>query len=415
MLEKFERDEGLRHFERGIALERANRISEAVKEYRQAVERYPHLREAHVALGFYYQRNGLLAKAAEEFHTVANLEGDFLSYFNLGHILVELQRYDQALEAFHECLKHEPNDAATHYEIAYIHYQNQRYHTALHHLHIPVKHYPDDWEVHYLIGRCHLANGQYQQALRTFMHALPLAPTPQARTQLHTTIVTVERHREFYAITNMKDQLYAHEGIICLGSSQDNGLAIHHSHDYHFTYPDIGTTLQRLLALQPANRWHMTAIVNSDRLSTPLAVALSQLLNLPLHTPDTLRPHDKPLLVLTIGREAELLNLMLQELDQTSVTFCLALNWQRHSSLLPDIVGIAARGTCSVPWEPELRRLRADGAPPEQVECCIQQATSHVLHACASTPPDPTLNHQIAYYTQSHRRLRFAPPLDGTD
>ncbi len=412
MLEKFERDEGLRHFERGIALERVNRISEAVEEYRQAVERYPHLREAHVALGFYYQRNGLLAKAAEEFHTVANLEGDFLSYFNLGHILVELQRYDQALDAFHECLKHEPHDAATHYEVAYIHYQSQRYHTALHHLHIPLQHYPDDWEVHHLIGKCHLANGQYQQALRTFTHALPLAPYPQARTQLHTTIARVERHREFHAITNIKDQFYADEGVMCLGSSQDNGLAIRHTHDYHFTYPDIGTTLQRLLALQPVTRWNATAIVNSDCLSTPLAVALGTLLDVPLHTPASLRPHDKPLLVLTIGREAELLSLMLQELPHPSMTFCLALNWQRHSSLLPDMIGIAASGTCSVPWEPELRRLRADGAPPKLVDACIQQATSDILESCSRTPPDPNLSLQVHYYIHAHPRLRFVAAFD---
>jgi hypothetical protein len=41
------------------------------------------------------------------------------------------------------------------------------------------------------------------------------------------------------------------------------------------------------------------------------------------------------------------------------MTFCLGLNWLRHSKVLPDVTGIVSRGACSVPWESELRRLRS--------------------------------------------------------
>src|ERR1044071_3935226 len=103
MLDETQREEALIHFQRGLILERANRVGEAVEEYRRAIAHDPHLREAHDALGFYYQRRGLLAKAAEEFRVVARLEGDFLSHFNLGYVLIELGRHDEALEAFHCC------------------------------------------------------------------------------------------------------------------------------------------------------------------------------------------------------------------------------------------------------------------------------------------------------------------------
>src|SRR6476660_852604 len=74
MLDESQREEALIHFQRGLNLERAHRVGEAVEEYRRAIARYPQMREAHDALGFYYQRHGLLAKAAEEFRVVASLE-----------------------------------------------------------------------------------------------------------------------------------------------------------------------------------------------------------------------------------------------------------------------------------------------------------------------------------------------------
>jgi hypothetical protein len=122
------------------------------------------------------------------------------------------------------------------------------------------------------------------------------------------------------------------------------------------------------------------------------------------------------LLVLAVAREVELLELTLERISYPSVTFCLGLNWLRHSRRLPELIGVAARGSCSVPWEPELRRLRADGAPTAQVEACIYRATEAILHAISETPLDGNLPKQVRYYTRSHRRLSFSvdhtqPPL----
>lgn len=409
MLDEFKRDEGLRHFYRGLALERANRITEAVEEYHQAVETYPQLREAHAALGFYYQRTGLLAKAAEEFRTVVSLEGDFLAFFNLGYVLIELNRYDDALDAFQQCLELEPGDPATHYEIGYIHYSRGEYHTAIKHLQLPLDSYPEDWEVHNLIGKCHLGESHYDEALAAFGQALILAPFPQAQAELLDNINAVERYREFRALNNDKDQMYAREGVVYLGSAQDNGLNVTEVEDYYFTYPDIGITLQRLLALYHGYHWGFTAIVAADKLAQPLAMALSDLLQVPLRPIDDLEEEDQALLVMSVAREVELLLIAIERIPCPTVSFCLGLNWLRHSQSLPDIIGIAARGMCNVPWEAELRRLRADGAPGSQIDACIAQAAQQVNQAVAETPRDRNLPRQVRYYTRSHRRLCFTP------
>jgi Flp pilus assembly protein TadD len=408
MLDELRRDEGLRHFHRGLALERANRMSEAVEEYHQAIANYPQLREAHAALGFYYQRAGLLAKAAEEFRTVVSLEGDFLAYFNLGYVLVELGRPEEALDAFHHCLRLEPDDPATHYEIAYIYCMQNAFDTALDYLQSPLANYPEDWEVHNLAGKCYLGLRDYDHALTAFTQGLMLTNLPQAQVELLDNIATVERYREFRTLRGDKDRMYASGGVVYLGSAQDNGLRIKEATDYHFTYPDIGTTLQRLLALRRGSEWHFTALIAIDKLAQPLVRALGHLLNLPLRGLDELTPDDTALVVISVSREAELLELALERTPCNTVTFCLGVNWLRHSNILPDLIGIIAQGACSVPWESELRRLRADGAPPEQVEACIESAAQQIVQAVRDTPPDANLPRQVRYYTRNHRRLSFS-------
>lgn len=417
MLDETQREEALIHFQRGLILERANRVGEAVEEYRRAIAHDPHLREAHDALGFYYQRRGLLAKAAEEFRVVARLEGDFLSHFNLGYVLIELGRHDEALEAFQRCLALMPDDPATHYEIGFIHFARGDYDTALERLQFALRFYPEDWEVHNLLGSCQLRLGAYDAALAAFGKALQLAPHVAAQTMVLSQIDTVERYHEIDVPLWVKDQLYAEHGVIYLGSAQDDGLRLNDFQDYHFTYPDIGTSLQRFLALREGCGWQTTCIVALDRLASPLAAALAQLLGVPQRYADGVRPDDLPLLVQAVGREAELLKLATERIPAQAFTFCLGLNWLRHGKLLPDVTGVLARGACSVPWEPELRRLRSDGARPEQISACLTHATEQIIAAVRDTPPDPNLDQQVRYYCERHQRLRFseifepAPPL----
>ncbi len=409
MQEEHNRDAGFHHLQRGIAFERSNRISEAVEAYRQAIASNPHLSEAHNALGFYYQRSGLLAKAAEEFRTVANLSGDFLAYFNLGYILVELERYEDALTTFQHCLSLDPTDPATHFEIALITYIMGDFQAALGHLQYPLKSYPADWEIYNLLGKIYLGIRDYDQAMTAFGRALLLTNSPHAQVELLDNINAVERHREFRHVTSVKDHLYAQEGVVYLGSAQDDGLHIHETHDFHFSYADIGTTLQRLVAFIKSAHLNLTAIVCADTLSRPLADALAELLSLPQHTLDDLQPTDRALLLIAVGREAELMLLTLERINCTMTTFCLALNWLRHNKALPDIIGITAHGMCSVPWEAELRHLRASGAPTALIQTGLKVAAQRVLESIHATPIDPNLPRQIRYYTRTHRRFLANP------
>jgi tetratricopeptide (TPR) repeat protein len=407
MLDEYQREEALIHLERGLHLERAYRVGEAVAEYRRAIAHDPHLREAHDALGFYYQRHGLLAKAAEEFRVVATLENDFLAHFNLGCVSLELGRHDAALDAFQRCLALAPGDAASHYEIGYIYFLKGEYATALSWLALPLREYPEDWELYQLIGSCQLRLGAFDDALASLGAALRLAPRPTAQAEVIEQIRTISRYRELGEPRWAKDRLYAEHGVVYLGSAQDDGLRVDESQDYHFTYPDIGTTLRRLIALQFELGWRCTCVVALDRPAGPLADALAHLLDVPRRRATALLPDDLPLLVLAVGREAELLKLAVERIPGAALVFCLGLNWLRHSAVWPDLIGVVARGVCSVPWEPELRRLRCAGASQEQIEACQRHAAELLVAATYDAAPEPSADQQVAYY-RTHTNLRFA-------
>ena len=408
MLDENKRDEGMRHLRQGLAFERVNRTTEAVEQYRQAIDRDPRLREAHNALGHYYQRSGLMAKAAEEFRAVAALDGDFLSFYNLGYVLVEIERYDDALLAFERCLSLRPDDAAAHFEVGYILLLRGEHDRALTHLQQALQSYPADWEVHNLLGKCHLGRRRFDEALAAFGRALQLAESVIAQAELLDNIATVARHREFRSLSSLKDQVYAEEGVVYLGSAQDDGLQMAELPDYHFSYADIGKTLQRLVALAQSSGWQFSAVVAGDTLSRPVAEALATLLAAPLRAVHELAPHDRALVVIGVAREAELLQLTIERAPCPLIAFCLGLNWLRHSKVLPDLIGVAVQGACSVPWEAELRRLRCEGAAPGRVEACVEQSAARVLAAVRDTPPDTNLPRQIRYYTRNHRRLNVS-------
>lgn len=412
MLGELQRDAALIHFQRGLHLERAHRMREAVAEYRRAIAFDPLLREAHDALGCYYQRIGMLAKAAEAFRAAATIDGDFLSHFHLGCVLLDMGQHESALAAFARCQAIHPDDPACSFEIGYIRLKQGAYAEAIGHLHALLGHSPADWDALQLLGCCHMRLANYDAAQDALERALGAAPQGLVQARIREQLAMIERYREFSAPRWANDLLYAEHGVAYLGSIQDDGVHLDELHDYHFTYPDIGATLRRLLAHQAAHGWAFTCAAALDRQAAPLAMALAQLLGMPLRGIDAIAPADRPLFVLAVGREAELLRIARERAPCVVVTLCLGLNWLRHSAALPEIIGVIARGACSVPWEPELRRLRCDGAPADQIEACQHAAAAQILAATHDAVADPGLAPQVAYY-QQHRRLRLAVCVGG--
>jgi Flp pilus assembly protein TadD len=397
-LDDFRRHEASEHYERAIALERAGRIDEAIIEYRRAVDVDPGFAEAYEALGHHYRRRGLLTKALDAFVTVVNLEGNYARLFNLGYILVELERYEEALDAFHRCLELIPDDPTALYEIGFIYYAMGHLPEAMEALRIPCAVYPEDCRVLSLVGACYLGLSQWERAEESYHRALDRAMSPKEAHEAESGLRIAQRYQEFpldYPMS-LKDQAYADEGIVLLGTQGDDGFDIVPRSDWAMSTEAVAVTLQRLRALIHALHLEFTAVVAVDRNSVPLVTAMGHIFSLPRKGLSELRPDDRALLGLIVGRQVELLQVAEEQALAQTLSFVMALNWMRDTGRVPDLAGIFVNKECSPPWKEGIRDARE-----------IEAAVETLMSCYAQIPEEPNLSAQIDYYIRDHPHLRF--------
>jgi len=386
-----------RHMERGQNLERQGRLDEAMLEFKHAIEADPSIPSAHVALGQHYRRKGLLTKAADELHTAALLSADYASYFELGRILSELERYQDAQEAFQQCLSIDPDEPSARYELASVLYAQGDFTQALQQLQALAPDFPTDLELQTAIAECYLALRDYGAAESILARALDEAPPEDDREDLYEAWLVARRHLEFdpQPDLSVKDMLYAEQGILCLGTRHDNGLDIPVYENHTFTYGDIAATCRRLVALQGGLRWPLRAVAAVDSSALPLTIALSQLLQLPTEPLEAAGKGGLTLVILAAVARPEIWQVTRERMSGPVRSFGLALTWQPDQGPVPDVVGLLCRGRCLMPWQ------RSPKPSPEA-------AAASILRAYAAQSGDDNVAAQIAYYKRHHSLLRFA-------
>ncbi len=404
-MDHWRRTEAGLFLERGEALEQVGRLDEAMSEFKRAIRADPGFAEAHMALGYHYRRKNLLSKAAEEFRTAAALAPSYDSYFNLGHVLVDLGQPQAAIEAFQRCLALSPGDPAVAYEIAYAHYCAGEYAAALENVQPLLAASPDDWELHHLAGSCHLALGRYDVARQEFERALQLLPPSEDDTDLQEALQVALRHEEFPSFdpTNLKARLYAEHGVVCLGSLGDDGLHISPQPRDRLSYQDLARTLQRFHALRLRWRWGFDAVVPVDQRSMPLAVALAHSMRKPISHPDYCPRHGRALVVSATIELPELLGVVCEHIPGRHITFTAAIDEASLERVVPDVIGLVTTMRVSLPWDPGHGR----GS--------VALSAREINATLKSLPVDDNLAQQVRYYASQHRRLRFFMRQDTGD
>ena len=401
MIDDWRRGEAGFFLERGEALEQIGRLDEAMSEFKRAIRADPGLAEAHMALGFHYRRKNLLSKAAEEFRSAASLSRSYDSFFNLGHVLVDLALYEEAINAFQQCLATAPGDPAVGYEIAYALYSAGDHNAALEHLQPLLAAHPDDWELCYLDGSCKLAVGRYSDAESSFERALELRPPGVNDEDLQEALQVALRYQEFACLEpwDIKARLYAEYGVVCLGSLGDNGLHFAVQARDRVTQQDLARTLQRFHALRLRWRWHFDAVVAVDAQSAPLALALAHSLKVPLVQPDEAPETGLSLLVWATVTVPELLAVVAERVPGPFISFVAAISEAALDRVMPDIIGLVTADSVQLPWDATARRGQGSSAAREAIS------------TLKSLSADETLAAQVRYYAREHRRLRFFPRL----
>jgi tetratricopeptide (TPR) repeat protein len=400
--------------DRAERLERQGRWEEAIIEFKNAIRLDPHLPDAHAALGYHYQRKGLMAKAAEAFRMAAVLSDDYDSYFSWGHILIDLDRLTEAEYAINQCLKQRPGDPAARYELAYIRYNAGHYPQAVTELTSLLHDYPEDWELHFLRASCHLRLESWSLAEQDLRQATQNATDEETRIMLRENLDISLRHQEFPVGTalNTKDRLYADHGAICLGSSEDDGLQIPDYPDGVLSYAHIATTLRRFSTLYGKITREATVILPTETESLPLAMACSQILGLPLTSAQALYDTDVPLVITGICSGPELHDLVLEYSAIEPIHFAWSVNWARHAEFMADIVGVFSQKPCALPWQPDSDWWhQADISTTSRsagkaVGRTLMPITRRIVKQYLRMPDQANWGDQVAYYRTHHRLLR---------
>jgi Tfp pilus assembly protein PilF len=398
MFDDYHRDAALRYLQRGLLLERVNRVDEAVKQYRRALSFNPNLREAQSVLGTYYERQGLLAKAAEAFSVLANLEPTPQSYLHLGRIFSASGQYDSAMDALQRALSLAPDSFDIVFALATLLFRHEQYQQACEYLLQALALQPCCWETRYLLMISLVRLGKHQDAADLLQSAPSTRLDSSGPEPMHRCVSMLERLKQCGESWCEQTRLYVEQGIFSL---TDRVLP-----QRYFTYPDVALLLRSFLSLYERYAWPFNCLVALERTATPIADILSEQMALPVRRFEQLSEHDCPLLIIGVGREPELLDVVVEQIPCKAVVFCFALNWLSQRVLYPDICGASVQGVCKLPWENELRRLRLPHSSPKQAEACMTHITALLRNALMQTPSSdcalPFTPAHFAKYRFSH-------------
>ena len=220
----------------------------------------------------------------------------------------------------------------------------------------------------------------------------------------------------------LKEQLYAEQGSICLGTAGDDGIElVARQADVPLTLDEICVTLSRLVAVTLAFSWNLTCLVPVDKPSGPIAAIIGSLLELPVKTPATVAEQDAVLVCQMHFQSQQPMTTLLRTITkQTAAVISFALLAavrRRDMGWAPDVIGIPIEEVWHAPRQSWLSRLlfRPQLSPVVPLETEIvqtehgrQQVVENVWHL----PEEPTLTRQIAYYRHDKPHLR--PQLTAT-
>jgi tetratricopeptide (TPR) repeat protein len=161
----------------GVALAAANRNSEAVGRFKDAVTLAPGYAEAHNNLALALTQCGRLPEAIEEYARALELRPDYAeAEANLGVALSDSGRPAEALAHFQRSVRLAPDYAEAHNDLAAALAQGGRLTEAIGEYESVLRLKPGSAEVHYNLGDALLAAGRQADAIAQYREAIRLKP-----------------------------------------------------------------------------------------------------------------------------------------------------------------------------------------------------------------------------------------------
>lgn len=156
----------LAHLMKGVDLENAGRIQEAVVEHEEAVKLDSNLAQAHANLIALYARLGNAAAAEQQYRATVAINPNLpQSHYDYGVFLVSRQRFREAEAAFRKALESSPNYAEAHSNLGAMLERAGRFDEALAQYRAAVADKPNFRQAHFQLGRLLLMRRRPAEAI----------------------------------------------------------------------------------------------------------------------------------------------------------------------------------------------------------------------------------------------------------
>jgi len=140
----------------------------------------------HKNLGTAFLQAGRMTEAMEQFKQAVQINpNDAGTYMNWGAALMQADRAPEAIEQFEQVLKVDPEDADAHYNLGAALMQVERMPEAIEQLELTLKINPDSTNAHYSLGCALMHTGRMTDAIEQFEQVLKINPEDaEAHTKL---------------------------------------------------------------------------------------------------------------------------------------------------------------------------------------------------------------------------------------
>jgi tetratricopeptide (TPR) repeat protein len=161
------------HLQRGVELESAGKLDDAIREHQSVLQSDPKNVQAHINLISLYGRAGDMTAAKQHFDTAIQLSPNRPdAWYNYGVLLFGQQKYDQAEQAFRRALAINPNYAEAHNNLGATYELERRMEEAASEFRAAIADRPN-----YPLARFHLARilvneNKYEEAIQQLQRAL---------------------------------------------------------------------------------------------------------------------------------------------------------------------------------------------------------------------------------------------------
>ncbi len=190
------------YFNLGNVFEELNQLDSAVLSYQRVIEIEPSYAEAHNNLGNVFRRLNQIDASIQSLEQAVTIKPDYVeSHYSLGVIFQELGRFEEAVSCYKLILEYKPDFAEIHNNLGVVLQELGQTDKAINHLEKSLVLNPGFKEAHNNLGNIWRNAGKLAEAVESYIKAITIEPNYfEAQSNLGTTyhelnqLIDAERH-----------------------------------------------------------------------------------------------------------------------------------------------------------------------------------------------------------------------------